>query len=133
MHADRTKETEAISALSAVHGPNRDNWPLKDIIATFTRPMRGHPTRLILDGFGADFFILFDTEEDPESPSTIGTVNIAVCPLLADDFLADSICLVMNANKFGVMRFLAAMGISRFDDRVKTAFYQTSNPLRAKA
>lgn len=130
VHKERTPETRTISTVPPVLKCGRSPVPLKDMLATFTRPMRGHPTRLILDGFCADFFILFDVEEDPETPSTIGTVNIAVCRLLADDFLADSLCLVMNADKFGVMRFLAAIGIQRFDEKTKAWFYSLGSVLR---
>jgi len=130
MHEERTPEVRTISTVPPVLGNGRSAVPLKDMLATFTRPMRGHPTRLILDGFGADFFILFDVEEDPETPASIGTASIAVCPLFADDFIEDSLCLVMNANKFGVMRFLAALGIGRFDDRVKAFYYSFGSVLR---
>lgn len=131
MHTERTKETEAISDLSKAHGANRDHWPLIDIVKTFTRPMRGRPKQLLLDGFDHEYFIRFDFDECPETPAAKGTCDILISPLSSDDHVADSIRLVANANKFGVMRFLAAIGIDRFDEKVKTAFYQTSNPLRA--
>lgn len=130
MHTDRTQEVEAIPAVPPLPGNGRSAVPLKDMLATFTRPMRGHPSRLILDGFNMDYFILFDVEEDPESPETAGTVNIAVCRLFAEDKLADSINIVTNANKFGVMRFLAAIGIQHFDQKTKAWFYSLGSVLR---
>lgn len=96
----------------------------------FTRPKRGYPWRRILDGFGADFFIVFDYEDCPEFPNTIGKCDIQIVPLQSDDYLADAITVVSDADRYGVLRFLAALGISRFDDRVKSAYYELSNPLR---
>lgn len=134
MHDDRTKETEALSDLHAAYGVNRDHWPLVEIVKTFTRPMRGRPDHLILDGFDHEYFLMFDFGPDPENPKfREGNCDIELVPLPADDFIAESLRLVSNANKFGVMRLLAALGLDRFDDKVKTAFYASSNPLRAMA
>lgn len=102
-----------------------------EFVKSFTRPMRGKPLHFILDGFGADCFVLFDFDDvSDEFPETKGTCDILIVPLASEDFIADSICLISSANKLGVMRFLAAMGIKRFDAKVKAAFYESSSPLR---
>ena len=111
--------------------PNKDHLPLIEIVRSFARPMRCKPTQLILDGFDSEFFIRFDFDDDPDTPEAKGTCDILIASIRSDDHLAESIRIVANANKFGVMRFLAAIGISRFNDKVKTAFYTSSNPLRA--
>lgn len=92
--------------------------------------MRGRPQRLILDDFDTSFFITFDFEENPEDPESVGKCDIGVVPLPCDDILADCVWLIHNANKHGVLRFLAAIGIQRFGEKVKTAFYASTNPLR---
>lgn len=117
--------------LESTYGPNRDRWPLIEIVRTFARPIHGRPTQLILDGFDSEFFIRFDFDDDPDTPEAKGTCDILIASPMSDDHLAESIRLVANANKFGVMRFLAAIGIGRFNDKVRSAFYATSNPLRA--
>ena len=132
MHASGKKKPEDIPALSTVHGTNRDHWPLVEIVKTFTRPMRGYKDRFLLDGFDSAFYIVFDFEDDPETPASAGTCDIGVVSLWALSDPPETVWLVSNANKFGVMRFLAAIGIQRFSDKVKTAFYASSNPLRAQ-
>lgn len=106
----------------------KDN--LHDWLRSFTRPMRGHPKQLILDGFSADFFLKFDVEEDQETPESIGTCDIAIVPLMAADQLADAIHLVSNANKYGVLRLLSALGVQRFNEKTKKAFYGSFSVLR---
>jgi hypothetical protein len=104
------------------------NW-----IKTFARPKRCHPDEFIVDGFGASFYLLLDctdVEEPEENPETVGKCDILIVPVMSDDQPAHSICVVDNASKFGIMRFIAALGISRFDDKVKKAFYSMSSPLR---
>jgi hypothetical protein len=102
-----------------------------EYVRQFTRPMRKHPDRLILDGFGAEFFLVFNFEECPElSPELAGTCDIMLVPLNAEDYLGDAIRVVANANKHGVMRFLAALGIQRFDEKTKAAFYAGNTILR---
>jgi hypothetical protein len=96
----------------------------------FTRPVRGRPEHRLLDGFDHEFCLLFDFSEDPETPASKNTCDIRLAPLPTTDVLADAIQLVSNANKHGVMRLLAALGISRFDDRVKKAFYALGSVLR---
>lgn len=106
---------------------------LIDWIKTFARPKRSRPDQFILDGFGASFYLLLDctdVEEPEQYPQTIGKCDILVVPVNSDDPPAHSICVVDNANKHGIMRFLAAIGIQRFSDKVKKAFYEGSNPLR---
>lgn len=131
MHASGKKKASDVPAVHAVDAANQDHLPLIDFVKRFARSMRGRPERFILDGFDHEFYIVFNFEECPESPESVGTCDIHVVPLAAEDSLAAAIRVVADANKFGVMRFLAAIGIKRFNDRVKSAFYQTSNPLRA--
>lgn len=101
-------------------------------VKQFTRPMRTRPTHLILDEFDSDFFLMFDFTDDPETPDSFTTCNIAIVPLHSEDWLADAITVVDNASKHGVMRMMAALGVQRFNEKARTAFYALSNPLRAE-
>lgn len=108
---------------------------LKTWLKTFTKKRRTEKDHFVLDAFSADFCIVFDCEdvEDPaEFPETVGKCDILFEPLphRSHDPLADRIPVVSNANKHGVMRMIAALGISRFGDDVKKAFYDLGNPLR---
>jgi hypothetical protein len=96
-----------------------------EFVRQFTRPMRNCPNHLILDGFSGEWYLVFNFEEDPElDPKYHGTCDIHVVPLMADDYL--HLRVVENANKHGVMRFLAALGIQRFDEKTKAAYYAGS-------
>jgi hypothetical protein len=106
---------------------------LIDWIKTFARKVRRDDKRFIVDGFDSAFYLLLDcTEvEEPENyPATVGTCDIYVVPLICDDWEEQKIRLVANANKFGVMRVIGAIGISRFSAKVKKAFYEGTNVLR---
>lgn len=85
--------------------------------------------RYILDEFDSEFYLIFDTADDPETPTSIGTVDILIQKTGESPF-DPSIRIVADANMHGVMRVLAALGIQRFNDKVKTAYYQMGNPLR---
>ncbi len=131
MHAKGNEAASDVPTVPPVDDAGRCNPSLIDYVKQFARPMRGRPERLILDGFDSQCFILFDFEADPETPESLGTCDIGVVPLHCGDYsLDDVIWLVSNAKLHGVMRFLAALGIQRFDDKVKTAFYSMTNPLR---
>lgn len=100
-------------------------------VKRFSRPWRSRPGYLILDCFDINFFLLFDfTDVSEEFPETTGTCDIHVVPISSDDFLSDAIPIVSNADKFGIMRLLSALGVDRFDDKVKAVYYELSNPLR---
>jgi len=103
---------------------------LYKFVKTFTRPVRRCPRHLLLDSFDFEFCIVFNFSPSPEDPKADGTCDIHIVPLPSQDVLADGVRLVANANRHGVMRFLAALGIQRFDDKTKAAFYEMTNPLR---
>ncbi len=127
MHTDRAKKTEAVSIVSAVH-PGGEK--LIDLVKAFTRPLRGRPDHLILDSFDHEYFLIFNFEPDNENPKALGTCDIELVPLLAEDYLAESYRLVADANKHGIMRLLAALGVERFSDKVKEFYYANNNSLR---
>lgn len=100
-------------------------------VKLFCRKMRHQEHKFILDGFDSEFYFIFDCEIDPELPSKYrDTCDILLVPIGSKDSLASAIRIVANANKFGVMRMLTAIGINRFDAKVKKAFYDGLNILR---
>lgn len=130
MHSQRNQEAKDVPASPAVDEAGGGDSSLMKFVRRFTRPVRRRPHHLLLDSFDHEFCIIFNFETDPETPESIGTCDIEIVPLPSDDILADAFRVVDNANKHGVLRFLAALGIQRFDDRVKSAFYEMTNPLR---
>jgi hypothetical protein len=82
----------------------------------------------ILDKFDPMFFLAFDATYDEESKP--GTVDILVVPTGVVPWERGTIRVVRDANKFGVMRMLGAIGIQRFSDQTKSEFYKLTNPLR---
>jgi hypothetical protein len=131
MHAKRKEAAQDIPIVSKVDGDDQGNRQLFKFLKSFTRPVRRRPTHLLLDGFDHEFCILFNFETDPEmTDEQRGTCDIEIVPLPTNDVVADGVRLVANANRYGVLRFIAAIGVSRFDNKVKTAFYASTNPLR---
>lgn len=116
------------------------NTQKKDLmtwLGSFCRKRRTEKHHFVLDGFDSEFCVVFDcedVEEPDEYPATIGTCDILIEPLphRSPDPIADRTCIVSNANKHGVIRFLAALGIRRFKKEVKTAFYELGGPLRGE-
>lgn len=86
-----------------------------------------------LDGFDEEFYLVFDTTAIEEHPND-GTASIYITrvgePPRCND--VDHFRIVANANHYGIMRMMAAIGIQRFSEQTKTAYYRINNPLRAK-
>lgn len=99
-----------------------------DWIKPYCTKIRGQ--KGILDGFNSEYFIAFDCEEDPELPKSKNTCDILICPLLTDDWLANSIRITSNANEITVKRFLFAIDNKNFPEKVKQAMYNRTSPLR---
>lgn len=105
----------------------RTGEALKAWIKGYARPMRGKPNRFIVDEFDTEFYIILDCEDDPESPESNGLCDVLIVPLIGN---GETVRLKANCDKYGIMRIFAALGIGRFNIKVKTAFYEMSNPLR---
>lgn len=88
---------------------------------------RRHGTDFILDEFDHEFYLRFDTNINKDNPDTT-TCDIHV--VRVDELCTEGICVVMDAKMHGVMRFLFALGVSRFSDKTKGVLYAMSNPLR---
>ncbi len=102
-------------------------------VKKFAWRRRPEPNQYILDGFGGSFYIRFDFDDCDDRPTSLDTCDILVERVTDDDPVAGAICLVNDANKHGIMRFLSALGISQFGDEVKAAYYEMSNPLREES
>lgn len=99
-------------------------------VKKFAWRKRPEPNQYILDGFGEAFYIRFDFDDCPDTPASLDTCDILVEPVNSDDPVANAICLVSNANKHMIMRFLAALGVHRLGNKAVSAYYEMSNPLR---
>lgn len=84
----------------------------------------------ILDGFDSDFYLYFDDSIDQDRPEVRGTVDIHVVPI--GHHTSDGIRVLSDCKRHQVMRFLFALGVSRFGEKTKSALYATSNPLRVE-
>lgn len=126
MHADRNQKTSDVPVVPAVDETGKADESLFEWVKRFARPMRCHPRQLTLGEFDHEFFLIFDFEESPEATRTCDIKIVGIW----EDYLADCLRIVANANKYGVMRMLAAIGIEKFSDETKAAFYELNNPLR---
>lgn len=79
----------------------------------------------ILDGFSPDFYLIFGVENSGE----LGTVDVFVAHP-EEPNQRGRIMLRSGCHRQHVMRILAAVGVSQFDERVKRVFYNFTNPLR---
>lgn len=98
-------------------------------IGRFARKRRTEACHYVLDGFNAEFCIVFDCTICTDDPRP-GTCDVLFEPLRGEDPIAQRFRVVANASKHGVMRMLAAIGIAEFSKETKAAFYELSNPLR---
>ena len=94
----------------------------EEFVKLFCRPLHFHPKQYLLDGFDSDFCLVFDCDDDPESPETEQTCDICIVKLPTNDILSGKIRIIPNANRHVVMRILATIGIYRFGELVQTAW-----------
>jgi len=105
---------------------------LESWVSTFAKRKRPAQHHYLIDGFDHEFYLLFDFDECEEA-ETKGTCDILAVLLQPLEAQGTKVTLVSNANKHGIMRLLAALGIHRFNEKVKAAFYSLGGPLRAEA
>lgn len=96
-------------------------------IASFTAKKHADRHKYTIDGFDAEFCIVFDCSLDTDNPE----LSSKTCDILVERITdsEETIRLVADANKHQVMRFIAAIGITRMNDKVKKAFYATTQPV----
>ena len=85
---------------------------VSDWIKTFARPMRGHPLKFVVDEIDHEFYIVLDCEAG-EEPASVGTCDVLVCRLMADDALAEAVRIRSNADQAAVTKLFAGMDIAR--------------------
>ena len=79
--------------------------------------------KYVLDGFDTFFYLIFDTAMDLDAPKP-GTCDILVSrPGESPHESSAYMRLVADAKPSGVLRFLAALGISRFPQKTQEWFY----------
>ena len=89
---------------------------------------RGH--KYILDGFGAEFYLMFDAEPAEGSPA--GTVHLHIAKVGASpNESSERICVLMNCTRHQVMRFMFALGVDRFSEKTKKFLYESNRVIRA--
>lgn len=84
--------------------------------------------RYIIDGLlnYKNWYIWFDAELDADDPKP-GTCDIHTqkCDTATDDF-DSGICVVANANRHGVLRFLGAIGVNNLPEKARKAYYDAN-------
>ena len=81
----------------------------------------------ILDGFSPEFYLIFDTSYDPETPESLNTCDILVQSIGVHPKESKSkYCLVSNANTYDIVKFLRALGLDRFPKKTYN-FIRTFN------
>lgn len=111
---------------SATH--RMDDW-LRALLGFRSRPSGG---RYLLDAFSSDFYLVFDANDDPETPAAAGTVDVLIGqPGRASD---GEIRILANAKESQICRLLFALGPSQFPESVRTVLYErNANVLRTEA
>lgn len=93
--------------------------------------------RFILDGFDHEFYLLFDTDEDPDSPDVNPEncdIHLRVVGSHPKDVPGDGTTgfrVVKNARESHVLRFMFALGVHRFSEETRKALYEHNRPVRA--
>lgn len=96
-------------------------------VSSFTSRKHVNRSKYTIDRIDPAFCIVLDCSIDTDDPDlSANTCDILIERNCDSD---ESIRLVANATKYGVMRFIAALGLNRFDDRVKNAFYGVTEPI----
>lgn len=87
----------------------------------------------ILDEFDNEFFLKFDVAEDPETPAAKGTADILIYTTGSHPLDYDNgIRVISNASEAQIIRFLFALGVSRFSEHTRKALYERNRPIRTK-
>lgn len=96
-------------------------------IASFTKKKHRDRHKYTIDGFDGEFCIVFDCDEDTDRPE----ITSRTCDILIERITdsEETVRVVADAGKHQVMRFLAAIGINRMPDKVKSAFYALTQPV----
>ena len=96
-------------------------------VASFASRKHADRHKYTIDGIDSEFCIVLDCNHDTDQPE----IMAKTCDILIEGNCDSEYTfrLVPDADKHGVMRFIAAIGIARFDDKVKSAFYATTQPV----
>lgn len=86
----------------------------------------------ILDGFDGEFYLIFDTDYDPETPESLGTCDIYIADVGSPPMdSARRTRVVANCRRHQVMRFLFALGVERFSEATRKFLYESNSVIRA--
>lgn len=106
---------------------------LLKLLAAIATKQRGH--RYIIDGLEnyEDWYLWFDAELDEENPKP-GTCDIHLQRIGTSPKDADSgFRVVADAKYYGVLRFIAAIGVSNLPEKSRKAYYEVNlSPLRTE-
>jgi len=99
---------------------------LLKLLAAIATKQRGH--RYIIDGLEnyEDWYLWFDVDLDEDDPKP-GTCDIHIqeCGTSVKD-ADDGFRVVKDANRYGVLRFLAAIGVSHLPEKSRKAYYNAN-------
>lgn len=99
---------------------------LLKLLAAIATKQRGH--RYIIDGLEnyEDWYLWFDAELDEENPKH-GTCDIHLQRIGTSPKDADSgFRVVADAKYYGVLRFLAAIGVNHLPEKSRKAYYNAN-------
>ena len=85
----------------------------------------------VLDEFDHEFYLGFNFEDDPETPEARYTCDIHLCYVgSSPQDSKDSFRVFANARGHHVLRFMFALGVSRFSEQTKKAMYAHHGVIR---
>jgi hypothetical protein len=84
----------------------------------------------ILDEFDTEFYLIFDTSVDPETPESLGTCDILLSTPGEQPTALNRVRLVANARRVDVLRFMFALGVSRFSERTQKFLYEQNGVVK---
>lgn len=85
----------------------------------------------ILDEFDPEFYLIFDTSVDPETPESLGTCDILIQKTGVVPQESDSkYRVIANARRVTVLNFMYALGVSRFNEGTRKFLYEQNGVVR---
>lgn len=85
----------------------------------------------IFDEFDPEFYLIFDTSVDPETPESLGTCDILIQKTgVVPQESESKYRVIANARRVHVLRFMFALGVSRFSERTRQFLFEQNGVVR---
>jgi hypothetical protein len=96
-------------------------------IASFTTRKHVDRHKYTIDRIDSEFCIVLDCSVDEDAPELSATTcDILIEPRCESD---ESVRVVANVDRHGVMAFIGAIGLTRFNERVQSAYHELMRSL----